>query len=88
MQTAISSMVTHTQPSRVRTLSDLGDGDHDEESDDDRHQNFFAGGEKSYVVHEKCQDDGFSYCDIRGMVVQGPNKQNDVVNQILKKAAE
>lgn len=25
---------------------------------------------------------------IRGMVVQGPNKQNDVVNQILKKAAE
>ncbi|CDH52982.1 nsfl1 cofactor p47 [Lichtheimia corymbifera JMRC:FSU:9682] len=56
--------------SKVRTLSDLGDGDHDEESDDDRHQNFFAGGERS------------------GMVVQGPNKQNDVVNQILKKAAE
>ncbi|CDS08451.1 hypothetical protein LRAMOSA09813 [Lichtheimia ramosa] len=56
--------------SKVRTLSDLGDGDHDDESDDDRHQNFFAGGEKS------------------GMVVQGPNKQNDIVNQILKKAAE
>lgn len=41
-----------TNPYRVRTLSDLGDGDHDEESDDDRHQNFFAGGERSYVVEE------------------------------------
>lgn len=36
--------------SKVRTLNDLGSNDQDDESDDDR-QDFFAGGEKSYVIH-------------------------------------
>lgn len=71
----------------MRTLSDLGDEDHDDESDDDRHQNFFAGGEKSYV-YQGTSKIIVSHTMISGMVVQGPNKQNDIVNQILKKAAE
>ncbi|KAI9476384.1 MAG: hypothetical protein EXX96DRAFT_576984 [Benjaminiella poitrasii] len=63
--------------SKIRTLSDLNSMIESMDSGDDEHENLYAGGEKS------------------GMVVQGPNKRsggssgnNDLVDEILKKAAE